>query len=82
MVKHRLSEPGEERRFDFKMGDSVCTVHGDGTPNLEKSGIIVDGVWEGTGNEGGAYTAIYTVKEGEGKFFDAKHNRLMSVPVR
>jgi hypothetical protein len=34
------------------------------------------------GNEGGAYTAIYKVKVGEGKFFDAKHNQLMNVPIK
>jgi hypothetical protein len=82
MVKHRLSEPGEEWRFDFKMGDPVCFVHEDGTPNLEMSGVIVDGVWEGTGNEAGAYTASYKVKVGDGNFFKAKHNRLMSVPIK
>jgi hypothetical protein len=53
MVKHRLSEPGEEWRFDFKMGDRICTVHKDGTPKLEESGVIVDGVWEGTATKVG-----------------------------
>lgn len=80
MVTHQLTEAGEEWRPDFKIGDRVCTVHEDGRPNLEDSGIIVEGVWDGVDNAGGPHTAIYTVKVEEGKFFKAQRNRLMNIP--
>ena len=80
MVTHRLSETGEAWPPDFKLGDHVCTVHEDGSPNLADRGIIVAGVWDNMDNVGGAPAANYTVKVGEGKYFKAERHRLMHIP--
>ena len=69
MITHRASETGEAWPPDFKLGDHVCTVHEDGSPNLADSGIIVAGVWDGMDNAGVVQAASCMVKVGEGKFF-------------
>lgn len=80
MVTQQVSETAEEGLPDFRLGDRVCTVHEDGSPNLEDSGIIVAGVWDGLDHGGRGHSASCTVKVGEGKFFKAERKRLMHIP--
>ncbi len=75
----RLGDP--DAPFAFKRGERVAWVRFDGSPDLDFSGLVVDGVCEYLPAVG-IYTAAYLMKRDDGSYFSADQRNLMRIPPR
>ena len=76
----RLGDPSaHDAPFRFKKGDRVAWKRGDGSPDKEMSGVIVDGICEYVPG-GGAYRDKYIVQLSDGFYFGADELDLIRLP--
>jgi hypothetical protein len=68
-------------RFGLRKGDRVAWRRNDGSPDLENSGVIVDGIWRGQVG-GGWYEVSYEIERSDGLRFRAKPLELVKLPVQ
>jgi len=75
----RLGDPSAtDAPFRFKKGDRVAWRRWDGKPDLEFSGIVIDGHCEYVLG-GGAYRDGYVIERADGLHFAGGHFDLMRV---
>ena len=76
----RMTRLGDlDAPFAFKRGDRVAWVRFDESPDLEFSGVVVDGVCEYLAAVG-IQTAAFLVKRDDGSYFVADQRNLMRIP--
>ena len=72
MQRYKLIDPNIseslKQNFHFQLGQQVCPVKEDGTPNLEDRGEIVDGERTENSPQGGSYGEKYRIKRKTGGF--------------
>jgi hypothetical protein len=68
-------------RFGLRKGDRAAWRRNDGSPDLENSGVIVDGIWRGQVG-GGWYEVSYEIERSDGLRFRAKPLELVKLPVQ
>jgi hypothetical protein len=75
----KLGDPGAtDAPFRFRKGDRVAWKRWDGSPDIEFSGEIVDGICEYVPG-GGSYRDRYVVRTKDGHYFGGGHVDLIKL---
>jgi len=82
MAMRRLTLDEAPERFSYAKGDRVARVREDGQPDVDQSGVIVEGVFEESASNigGGSYDVVYTIRC-PGGHFRAREVEVRKIPL-
>lgn len=76
MPSQTIRMADDPQRFRLRRGDRVAWKMADGQADVENSGVVIDGVWEGDPARG-SYRVIYQVQRHDRQYFNAGELQLV-----